>query len=106
MKNMTTVNFDLTRTVKILKRPFYVLVFCSLIAVAQSCGPHYVAQVPMAGVVVRVDSPYAGAVWIDGGWAWRGGRYAYTSGYWDRRRQDKVYTAGEWRHNERGHYWV
>jgi hypothetical protein len=106
MKKSTTGNFELMRIIKNFKRILYGIGLGSLIFVLQSCGPHYVAEVPTGGVDIRSESPYAGAVWINGGWAWRGGHHAYTSGYWDHPRAGRSYTAGEWRHNEHGHYWV
>jgi hypothetical protein len=106
MKKLNTTNFGSPGILKNIRSTVYALVFGCLILIVQSCGPHYVAQVPAGGIDVRTESPYAGAVWVDGGWAWRGGHHAYTSGYWDHPRVGKTYHAGEWRHNDRGHYWV
>jgi WXXGXW repeat (2 copies) len=106
MKNIKMWNCDLTGVAKTLRRVLHAIVFCSLIFVLQSCGPHYVAEVPVGSVDVRPASPYAGAVWIDGEWAWGGGRHNYVGGHWDHPRSGRTWQGGEWRQSPRGHYWV
>jgi hypothetical protein len=54
---------------------------------------------------VRPASPYANAVWIDGEWVWRGGRYAYIGGHWDRPLNGRVWVRGNWQSSTRGYTW-
>jgi hypothetical protein len=71
-----------------------------------SCyGSYYVTDQPAEPVYVRPVSPYAGAVWIDGDWAWSGGRYTYNRGYWARPRAGHVYMRGGWARGRRGYAW-
>jgi hypothetical protein len=77
----------------------------TITVVLQGCDVHYVSTIPLATVQIRPVSPFVGAVWIDGGWEWRGGRHTQVMGYWDRPRGRTMY-PGEWRSNNRGHYWV
>ncbi len=71
-----------------------------------SCaGSYYVVDQPVEPVYERPAPPYAGAVWIDGDWAWNGGRYVYTRGYWARPRVNRVYVRGNWYRGPRGYAW-
>ena len=106
MKNLTVLNLDLGKGVGNVRHAVRGIVLGGLIFVLQSCGVHYVSEIPVASVEVRPMSPYANAVWIDGRWAWQGGRHTYVGGYWDHPRRGRSYQAGEWRHSPRGHYWV
>lgn len=52
-------------------------------------------------------SPYRGAVWIGPEWAWRGGRYVHTAGYWARPvRAGAVWVPGHWKYKRRGYVWI
>lgn len=71
-----------------------------------SCaGSYYVTSRPAEPYYVRPASPYAGAVWIDGEWVWRGGRYAYTGGHWERPRGHRAWVRGNWQSGSRGYTW-
>jgi hypothetical protein len=71
-----------------------------------SCtGEYYVASHPEEPYYVRPASPYANAVWIDGEWVWRDGRYAYIGGHWDRPRNGRVWMRGNWLSSSRGYTW-
>lgn len=105
MKNRTTSSSNSKRVARVSKNILHAIAFCSLIFVFQSCVVHYVADIPMAPIEVRPAPPYANAIWIDGGWGWRGGHHNWVGGYWDRPRGGE-WQAGEWRHSPRGHYWV
>jgi len=52
---------------------------------------------------VRPASPAPNAVWIDGHWNWRGGRYVWVPGHWDRNPKGS-WVAGHW--DKRGRRWV
>jgi hypothetical protein len=106
MRYLTSVSFDLARVANISKRTAQIVMICSLMAVLQSCYTHYVAQVPIAPIEVRGVSPYAGAVWLDGDWVWRGGRHTWVGGRWDHARTGSAWHAGEWRQGARGNYYV
>ena len=106
MKNLKRLNFDLTGTAMIFKRTLCVIVIGGLIFIVQSCAVHYVADVPVGIIEVRPAIPYAGAVWIDGGWVWRGGHHTQVGGHWDRPRGGREMQPGEWKHGPRGNYWV
>jgi hypothetical protein len=68
-------------------------------------GYYYVSARPVAPVYVRPVAPYPGAVWVQGEWEWRGGRYEYVPGYWARPRGQRVYVEGGWVTGPRGYYW-
>lgn len=71
-----------------------------------SCeGSYYVADQPVEPVYERPVAPYAGAVWVDGDWGYRGDRYVYTRGHWARPRTNRVYIRGSWEHGARGYRW-
>ena len=70
-----------------------------------SCAGYYVASYPAEPVYTRPGPPYAGAIWIDGEWAWNGGRYTYVNGYWARPRAGHVYMRGSWVRYGRGYRW-
>jgi hypothetical protein len=40
--------------------------------------------------------PSHDAVWIEGHWQWKGGRYVWTNGRWDRARRDQIWTQPTW----------
>ena len=71
-----------------------------------SCeGSYYVADQPIEPVYEHGVAPYEGAIWIDGEWGYRGGRYEYTRGHWDHPRPNRTYVRGSWEHNARGYTW-
>ena len=71
-----------------------------------SCeGSYYVTDQPAEPTYVRPAAPYSGAVWIDGDWVWRGGRYVYVQGRWARPRAGRVWVRGGWYHGARGYAW-
>jgi len=71
-----------------------------------SCaGSYYVTDQPVEPVYARPVRPYVNAVWIDGDWAWRGGRYVYVQGYWARPRAGRAWVRGGWYHTPRGYTW-
>ncbi|HVW97567.1 MAG TPA: hypothetical protein VHA56_16455 [Mucilaginibacter sp.] len=71
-----------------------------------SCdGEYYVAEQPVEPVYERPAPPYEGAIWVDGGWHYRGGRYVYRRGYYTRPRRGRAYVSGSWSHTSRGYTW-
>ncbi len=72
----------------------------------QNCAPHYVAVAPAPPVEVRPAPPYAGAVWVSGGWGWYGGRHVWHDGYYAHPRPGRAWHDGEWRSSPRGYYYV
>jgi len=71
-----------------------------------SCaGEYYVSDQPVDVVYERPVAPYAGAVWIEGDWVYRGGRYVHSNGYWARPRHGRTYVPGNWAHNNHGYAW-
>jgi hypothetical protein len=71
-----------------------------------SCAAdYYVSERPVEPVYVRPVAPYAGAYWVPGEWAWRGGRYAYINGYYAHPRPGRVYMRGYWHPVRRGYAW-
>jgi hypothetical protein len=72
----------------------------------QSCyGGYYVTYRPAEPVYVRPAAPYNGAVWIEGEWVWRGGRYVYFNGHWAAARPGHVYVRGYWVQHPHGYVW-
>jgi len=68
-------------------------------------GSYYVTTQPVDEVYVRPAAPYYGAVWIDGDWVWRGGRYVHVAGHWARPRAGRVWVSGSWYRVNRGYRW-
>jgi hypothetical protein len=69
-----------------------------------SCAGYYVYERPAEPVYERPVRPYAGAVWVEGEWAWNGGRYVYVRGYWARPRGGG-WVRGHWEQGPRGYIW-
>ena len=68
-----------------------------------------VIKVRPAAPVVRVRPAIPGPrhVWVNGDYAWRGGQYYYTDGYWavpPPRRSHWV--EGKWKHRRGGWVWI
>lgn len=63
---------------------------------------------PSAPVVIKTRpiAPSPRHIWIDGEWAWRGGRYVWVDGYWVVPRANMIWVAGNWRHRRGGWVWV
>ncbi len=69
-----------------------------------SCAGYYVYERPAEPVYQRPVRPYADAVWVEGEWAWNGGRYVYQRGYWTRAR-GQAWVRGYWEQSPRGYRW-
>jgi hypothetical protein len=52
-------------------------------------------QPPVAQVEVRPAVPWAGAVWVEGHWYWRG-NWEWIPGHWDRPRVGWVWVPHHW----------
>ncbi len=86
----------------------FIFFACILTLVLSSCGSsYYVSERPAPYVYSRpAPPPYAGAIWIQPEYIWRGGGYVAQPGYWSRPRPGYSYHPGQWNHNRRGHTWV
>ncbi|MGI4727630.1 MAG: hypothetical protein ACRYFL_04190 [Janthinobacterium lividum] len=83
------------------------LLACTLALFFASCGSsYYVSERPAPYVYRRPIAPYAGAIWIEPEYIWRGGGYVAQPGYWSRPRPGYSYHPGQWNHNRHGHIWV
>lgn len=52
-------------------------------------------------------APFSGAIWIGPEWQWRGGKYEYVPGYWDRpHRFRSIWVPGHWKYSRWGYRWV
>jgi len=89
---------------KIVSKFGLILVFAVSLLMS-SCAGYYVYERPAEPVYVRPAAPYAGAVWVEGEWAWNGGRYVYVHGYWARPRPGAVWIRGHWAQTPRGWRW-
>ena len=57
-------------------------------------------------VVERPAPPYAGAVWIQEDWAYRGGRYEYVRPHWERPpHPGHQWHGGYWENHSHGYAW-
>ena len=79
-----------------------------MVILVSSCGPSRVAvrDRPVAPFVVRPAAPYANAVWIDGEWRWRSGRYEYIHPHYVTPRRGRAWVPGHWTSTRRGNVWV
>ncbi len=61
---------------------------------------------PAARVEVYGEPPFAGAVWVGGYWAHRGGEYAWVPGRWERPpRPHARWVPGHWEERRGGWVW-
>ena len=90
---------------KILLKSGILLVLTSSLYLSSCQEGYYVNNQPVEPVYERPIAPYGGAVWIDGDWAWNGGRYVYSQGYWARPRYGRAYVRGGWIRRDRGYAW-
>lgn len=56
--------------------------------------------------VVKTPVPYSNAVWVNGHWSWREGKYIWINGYWTNPRRGHVWMQGFWVKKPRGWVWV
>src|SRR6202035_4176002 len=52
------------------------------------------------------DPPAADAFYIQGGWVWNDGRYAWRAGYWTKTYPGYIYIPGHYRWTPRGYIYV
>jgi hypothetical protein len=90
---------------KTLSKSAMLLVFAVSLFLSSCAGSYYITDQPVEPAYERPAAPYEGAVWIDGEWAWNGGRYEYARGHWERPRTGHVYAKGTWEHTNRGYRW-
>ena len=92
-----------------MKKYFSKIIMLLIVAAAFSfsASAQYVTVRPVPPAYARPMAPSPRHVWIDGEWAWRGGAYVYTNGYWAEPRPGFVWVAGHWRDGRRrGWVWV
>jgi hypothetical protein len=84
-----------------------IMLFALLMAFAFAASAQVVVVRPGAPVVkVHPLAPSPKHIWIDGEWAWRGGRYVWVDGYWVTPRVGMVWVGGNWRHRRGGWVWT
>ncbi|MBL8484284.1 MAG: YXWGXW repeat-containing protein [Rhodocyclaceae bacterium] len=75
--------------------------------VAPAPGPYYGEAVMVAPPPAQVEyigpRPGQGYVWIDGNWAWAGGRYVWVTGRWERSRPGYRWVPHRW--DRDGRHW-
>jgi hypothetical protein len=77
-----------------------------LVAVACVPGEYYVDTPPPPPQTEVVGvAPYPGAIYVDGYWAHRGGRYTWQPGYWDRPRPNRIYRPHRWEQRGNRYYY-
>jgi hypothetical protein len=75
------------------------------------CGGAYVGfYAPGPPPPIRVETygpaPGPGYVWVNGYWGYRGGRYEWVGGRWDRPPQGRrAWVAGRWEHHGSQYRW-
>jgi hypothetical protein len=79
--------------------------FALTLVMAGCAGSYYVTEQPVEPVYERGVAPGPDYVWIDGEWAWSGGRYVYNHGYWAHGRSGHTYHRGHWNHDDHGYTW-
>jgi hypothetical protein len=61
---------------------------------------------PPPRVERRPAAPFADAVWVDGHWGWRDGRWAWTRGHWDVEHRGGHWAPGHWDSGPKGYVWT
>jgi len=57
-------------------------------------------------IVVKPAKPYRHAVWVNGHWQYRHGRYVWIKGYWVNPRPGFRYVAAHWQRTPHGYCYV
>jgi len=79
----------------------------SLAALSTSAQHVYVDVRPTEHVVTRPARPDTHHVWVGTEWTERDGKYEEVPAHWDMPPHGhKVWVAGHWAHERRGHYWI
>jgi hypothetical protein len=65
----------------------------------------YVATQPAAVVYTRPVAPYAGAIWVEGNWVRRGGKWKQQPGYWIKPHPGRTWVQGRWYKYPKGNRW-
>ena len=65
----------------------------------------YVPTQPVATVYARSAAPYTGAIWVEGNWVRRNGRYIQQPGYWIKPRPGRTWIQGRWYKYPKGNRW-
>ena len=86
-----------------LKRLTVAAAASALFSVAAVAAPVIVRVAPPAPRVEVVPAARAGYVWAPGYWNWRGHRYVWVRGHWERARRGFVYREPRW--EQRGDRW-
>lgn len=93
------------------------LIFVSMLAsMASACVVRGSAHVAPVAVVEVEEAPppprqeriiyRPGFVWIEGRWAYRGGRYVWIDGRYERERRGHRWVQGHWERRGRRHVWI
>ncbi len=61
---------------------------------------------PTPVIEIRPVKPCVKAVWIDGHWKFRLGRYVWIKGYWNTKPKGKHWIPGHWKKGRRGYIWI
>ncbi|HET9057874.1 MAG TPA: hypothetical protein VFN30_13595 [Chitinophagaceae bacterium] len=78
-----------------------------LFTLSYSNAQRFVVKIrPAAPSVVKIASPGARHVWIDGEWIWQGNGYAYKPGYWYLPKGREKWVPGHWQKTRRGWSWI
>jgi hypothetical protein len=79
---------------------FTVLTLGLILMFSTNCASRtiYVVKAPPAAkvTVVKTPAPYPRAVWVNGHWNWRSGKYVWVNGYWRKPRHGFVWVQGHW----------
>lgn len=95
----------LHKQMKKLIKSGLLVALCGSLFLSACAGSYYVSEQPVEPVYEHPAPPYQGAIWIDGEWAYSGGRYVYANGHWDKPREGHAYIRGNWEHASHGYRW-
>jgi hypothetical protein len=93
-------------------RATWLILVCTIVGIAGGCSVR-VRPVTLVEIEPPADSPEVGPrsersghVWVKGRWEYRGSRWSWRAGEWQKVRQGYVWHDGDWeRHGNRWH-WV
>jgi hypothetical protein len=86
----------------------FILILVASVSFSAAADAQFVVKIrPMAPVIrVRPFAPSPRHVWVAGEYAWRGGQYVYTDGYWAvPPAPGRVWIEGHWKMTRRGWVW-
>lgn len=86
-----------------------IILIAVTLSVSSAAEAQFVVKIRPGAPVIRVRPamPSPRHVWVTGEYAWHGGQYVYTDGYWAEPPQPgHRWVEGHWKNTRRGWVWI